>query len=84
MTLKIGIHHVEIFLGIENRITNDNTFKYFVVHSAFRVKSLLGSHEKPDTNDLPIADGINEIHRMLVPTRNKILNTAATTLSENL
>ena len=59
-------------------------YKYFVVHSAFVVQSLLGSKEKPDVYDLPLADGIKEILIKRGYTREKILNTKVSSLAENL
>jgi hypothetical protein len=59
-------------------------YKYFVVHSAFVVQSLLGSEEKPDVYDLPVADGIKEMLITRGYTREKILNTKVNSLAENL
>ena len=59
-------------------------YKYFVVHSAFVVQSLLGSEEKPDVYDLPLADGIKEMLIKRGYTREKILNTKVSSLAENL
>ena len=59
-------------------------YKYFVVHSAFVVQSLLGSEEKPDVYDLPVADGIKEMLIIRGYTREKILNTKVSSLAENL
>ena len=59
-------------------------YKYFVVHSAFVVQSLLGSEEKPDVYDLPVADGIKEMLIIRGYTREKILNTKVSNLAENL
>ena len=59
-------------------------YKYFVVHSAFVVQSLLGSEEKPDVYDLPVADGIKEMLIIRGYTREKILNTQVSSLAENL
>ena len=54
------------------------------MHSAFVVQSLLGSKEKPDINDLPVADGIKEMLINRGFTRDKILNTNVSTLAETL
>jgi hypothetical protein len=59
-------------------------YKYFVVHSAFVVQSLLGSEEKPDVYDLPVADGIKEMLIIRGYTREKILNTQVSSLAEKL
>jgi hypothetical protein len=59
-------------------------YKYFVVHSAFVVQSLLGSEEKPDVYDLPLADGIKEMLIIRGYTREMILNTKVSSLAENL
>ena len=59
-------------------------YKYFVVHSAFVVQSLLSSEEKPDVYDLQVADGIKEMLIMRGYTREKILNTMVSSLAENL
>lgn len=59
-------------------------YKYFVVHSAFVVQSLLGSEEKPDVYDFPVADGIKEMLIKRGYTREKILNTKVSSLAENL
>lgn len=59
-------------------------YKYFVVHSTFVVQSLLGSEEKPDVYDLPVADGIKEMLIKRGYTREKILNTKVSSLAENL
>lgn len=59
-------------------------YKYFVVHSAFVVQSLLGSEEKPDVYDLPVADGIKVMLIIRGYTREKILNTQVSSLAENL
>jgi hypothetical protein len=59
-------------------------YKYFVVHSAFVVQSLLGSEEKPDVYDLPVADGIKEMLIKRGYTREKILNTKVSSLAEDL
>jgi len=59
-------------------------YKYFVVHSAIVVQSLLGSEEKPDICDLQVADGIKEMLIMRGFTRDKILNTNLSTLAETL
>jgi hypothetical protein len=59
-------------------------YKYFVVHSAFVVQSLLGSEEKPDVHDLQVADGIKEMLIKRGYTREKILNTKVSSLAENL
>jgi hypothetical protein len=59
-------------------------YKYFVVHSAFVVQSLLGSEEKPDVYELPVADGIKEMLIKRGYTREKILNTKVSSLAENL
>lgn len=59
-------------------------YKYFVVHSAFVVQSLLGSEDKPDVYDLPVADGIKEMLIKRGYTREKILNTKVSSLAENL
>ena len=59
-------------------------YKYFVVHSGFVVQSLLGSEEKPDVYDLPVADGIKEMLIIRGYTREKILNTKVSSLAENL
>lgn len=59
-------------------------YKYFVVHSAFVVQSLLCSEDKPDVYDLPVADGIKEMLIIRGYTREKILNTKVSSLAENL
>ena len=59
-------------------------YKYFVVHSAFVVQSLLGSEDKPDVYDLPVADGIKEMLIKRGYTREKILNTKVSSLAEDL
>ena len=59
-------------------------YKYFVVHSAFVVQSLLSSEENPDVYDLQVADGIKEMLIMRGYTREKILNTMVSSLAENL
>ena len=59
-------------------------YKYFVVHSALVVQSLLGSEEKPDIYDLQVADGIKEMLIMRGFTRDKILNTSVSSLAETL
>jgi hypothetical protein len=59
-------------------------YKYFVVHSAFVVQSLLGSEDKPDVYDIPVADGIKEMLKVRGYTREKILNTKVSILAENL
>jgi hypothetical protein len=48
------------------------------------VQSLVGSMEKPDINDLPVADGIKEMLINRGFTRDKILNTNVSTLAETL
>ena len=58
--------------------------KYFVVHSAFLVQSVLDSEEKPDVYDLPVVDGIKEMLIIREYTREKILNTKASSFAENL
>lgn len=58
-------------------------YKYFVVHSALMVQSLLDS-EKPDVYDLAIAEGIKEMLVMHGFTRDKILNTTVSNLAETL
>lgn len=58
-------------------------YKYFVVHSALMVQSLLDS-EKPDVYDLAIAEGIKEMLVMHGFTRDKILNTMVSNLAETL
>ena len=58
--------------------------KYFVVHSAFVVQSLLDSEEKPDVYDLPVADGIKEMLIIRGYTREKILNTKVSSFAEKL
>lgn len=59
-------------------------YKYFVVHTAFVVQSLLSSEEKPDIYDLRVADGIKEMLMMRGFTRDKILNSKVSTLAETL
>lgn len=59
-------------------------YKYFVVHSAWMVQSLLGSEKKPDVYDLAVADGIKEMLVMHGFTRDKILNTMVSNLAETL
>ena len=59
-------------------------YKYFVVHSKFVVQSLLGSEEKPDVYDLPVADGIKAMLILRGYTREKILNTKVSSLAEDL
>lgn len=59
-------------------------YKYFVVHSAFVVQSLLGSEEKPDVYDFQVADAIKEMLIKRGYTREKILNTNVSSLAENL
>ena len=54
------------------------------MHSAFVVQSLLGSEDKPDINDLQVADGIKEMLIMRGFTMDKILNTPISTLAESL
>jgi hypothetical protein len=54
------------------------------VQPAFVVQSLLGSEEKPDVYDLPVADGIKEMLILRGYTREKILNTNVSGLAENL
>ena len=54
------------------------------MHSAFVVQSLLGSEEKPEIYDLPVADGIKEMLVNRGFTREKILNTNVSTLAETL
>lgn len=51
-------------------------------HSWF--KSLLGSEEKPDGYDLPVADGIKEMLIKRGYTGEKILNTKVSSLAEDL
>jgi hypothetical protein len=58
--------------------------KYFVVHSAFVVQSLLDSEEKPDVYDFPVADGIKEMLIIRGYTREKILNTKVSSFAEKL
>ena len=70
--------------GIESKFRNYDMYKYFVVHSAFVVQSLLGSEEKPDIYDLEVADGIKEMLVNRGFTRDKILNTKVSTLAETL
>ena len=48
------------------------------------VQSLLGSEEKPDVYDLPVADGIKEMLIIQGYTREKILNTKVSSLAEDL
>ena len=48
-------------------------YKYFVVHSALTVQSLLGSEKKPDVYALAVADGIKEMLVMHGFARDKIL-----------
>ena len=48
------------------------------------VQSLLGSEEKPDVYDLPVADGSKEMLILRGYTREKILNTNVSGLAENL
>jgi hypothetical protein len=48
------------------------------------VQSLLGSKEKPDIYDLPVAEGIKEMVINRGFTRHKILNTYVSTLAETL
>ncbi len=59
-------------------------YKYFVVHSAFVVQSLLDSEKKPDVYDLPVADGIKGMLIVRGYTREKILNKKVSSLAENL
>ena len=59
-------------------------YKYFVVHSTFVVQSLLGSEEKLDVYDLPVADGIKEMLIIRGYTRERILNTKVSSLAEDL
>ena len=59
-------------------------YKCFVVHSASKVKSLLGSEKKPDVYDLAVADGIKQMLVMHGFTRDKILNTMVSNLAETL
>ena len=59
-------------------------YKYFVVHTAFVVQSLISSEEKPDIYDLRVADGIKEMLMMRGFTRDKILNSKVSTLAETL
>ena len=59
-------------------------YKYFVVHSALMVQSLLDSEKKPDVYDLAIAEGIKEMLVMHGFTRDKILNTTVSNLAETL
>ena len=54
------------------------------MHSALLVQSLLGSEEKPEIYDLPVADGIKEMLVNRGFTRDKILNTKVSTLAETL
>jgi len=69
---------------IQDSLEKPNMYKYFVVHSALRVQSLLGSEKKPDVYDLAVADGIKEMLVMHGFTRYKILNTMVSNLAETL
>lgn len=84
MAVKIGIYDVKLLFSTEIQFTTNNIYKYFVVHSALLVQSLLGSEEKPEIYDLPVADGIKEMLVNRGFTRDKILNTKVSTLAETL
>lgn len=59
-------------------------YKCFVVESASMVQSLLASEKKPDVYDFAVADGIKEMLVMHGFTRDKILNTMVSNLTETL
>lgn len=69
---------------IQNSLEKPNIYKYFVVHSALMVQSLLGSEKKLDVYDLADADGIKEMLVMHGFTRDKILNTMVSNMAETL
>jgi hypothetical protein len=73
-----------IFVVIQNSLEKPNIYKYFVVHAAVMIQSLLGSEKKPDVYDLAVADGIKEMLVMHGFTRDKILNTMVSNLAETL
>ena len=81
-TERVGYYY--IFVVIQNSLEKPNIYKYFVVHSALMIQSLLGSEKKPDVYDLAIADGIKEMLVMHGFTRDKILNTMVSNLAETL
>jgi hypothetical protein len=81
-TERVGYYY--IFVVIQNSLEKPNIYKYFVVHSAVMIQSLLGSEKKPDVYDLAVADGIKEMLVMHGFTRDKILNTMVSNLAETL
>ena len=70
--------------SIEIKFTKNNIFKYFVLHSAFVIQSLIGSEVRSDICDLPVADGIKEMLINRGFTRDKILTTNVSTMAETL
>lgn len=59
-------------------------YKYFVGHSVLMVQSLLENEKKPDVYELGVAEGIKEMLALRGFTKENILNSTVSNLSETL